>query len=118
MSATEILVILFGLFLGYWVISKLFTDSPREQGRAAPGQESYQSSHNSSNESRPWHEILNVSPRASIDEIRSSYKVLMHQYHPDKVVALGDELKALAERKSKEITAAYREAMQLHGENA
>jgi len=49
------------------------------------------------------------------EEIRRAYRVLMSQYHPDKVAALGDELKEVAERKSKEITLAYREAMQARG---
>jgi hypothetical protein len=30
MSATEILVIGFGLFIGYWVVSKLIADKPRD----------------------------------------------------------------------------------------
>ena len=39
----------------------------------------------------------------------------MGQYHPDKVAGLGVELRALAERKSKEISGAYRQAMREHG---
>jgi DnaJ-domain-containing protein 1 len=31
----------------------------------------------------------------------------MTEYHPDKVASLGPELRALAEKKSKEINAAY-----------
>ena len=117
MSVSEILVIVFGLFIGYWVVSKLFTDTPKEQRRADREQEPYQKSpQDDNNVSSPWHEMLNVSPNASVDEIRKSYKILMHQYHPDKVASLGDELKALAERKSKELTTAYRKAMQLRGE--
>jgi DnaJ like chaperone protein len=65
-----------------------------------------------------WYETLNVPPHATVEDIRQAYKVLMHQYHPDKVASLGDELKALAERKSKEITNAYRQALQLRGEGS
>lgn len=52
-----------------------------------------------------------------MDEIRRSYKTLMSQYHPDKVAELGDELKRLAERKSKEINSAYQQALSQQGEN-
>jgi DnaJ-domain-containing protein 1 len=52
-----------------------------------------------------WHDTLHVSPHASVDEIENAYRALMSQYH-------------LAERKSKEITAAYRRAMQARGMNA
>ena len=53
------------------------------------------------------HEILDVSPGASQDEIKTAYKVLAGKYHPDKVEYLGDEFKALAEEKFKEIQDAY-----------
>ena len=119
MSATEILVILFGLYVGYWVVSKLFTGDSKQQSQSNPDQQpKSETSKDSDNPSPTWHEILNVSPHATVDEIRNSYKELLHQYHPDKVAALGDELKALAERKSKEITSAYRQAMQLREVNS
>jgi hypothetical protein len=40
----------------------------------------------------------------------------MDQYHPDKAALLGDESKAQAERKSREIDAAYRQAILARGE--
>ena len=119
MSVTEILVIVFGLFLGYWVVSRLLSDAARNQKQSAAGQESHQQSATNKNEAPlAWHETLNVSPIATVDEIQAAYKTLMHQYHPDKVAALGEELKILAERKSKEINVAYHEAMRMRGERA
>lgn len=118
MSITEILVIVFGLYVGYWVVSKLFTDKPNVENQAHPGPEQEtkrEASQNNDSTLPAWYVVLNVTPYATVDEIRRAYKVLMSQYHPDKVDSLGDELKALAERKSKEITSAYREAMQLRG---
>ena len=58
-----------------------------------------------------WYEILNVAPDASTAEIKRAYRMLVSQYHPDKVATLGDELKAVAERKSTEINGAYAEAI-------
>lgn len=117
MSINEILVIVFGLFLGYWVVSKLFADSPAAASTAGKDAEPQQPTAGADAASRPWHEVLNVPANASADAIRQSYKELMQQYHPDKVAALGEELRALAERKSKEINAAYTEAMRLRGDS-
>lgn len=52
--------------------------------------------------SRDYYEILGVSRTASQDEIRSAYRKLAHQYHPDKTG--GDKE---AEEKLKEINEAY-----------
>jgi len=53
------------------------------------------------------HEILDVSPGASQEEIKAAFKQLAGKYHPDKVEHLGDEFKALAEEKFKQIQEAY-----------
>ncbi len=119
MSGIEITVVLFGLFLGYWLVSKFITDRPKNPPSSEPKQPEQEPEKKTSTQNEPsleaWHETLNVSQQATVEEIRRAYKVLMSQYHPDKVASLGDELKALAERKSKEITSAYRNAMQLRG---
>ena len=51
--------------------------------------------------------ILGVSRSASQDDIKAAYRLRMKEYHPDKVAHLGPELRALAERKAKEINEAY-----------
>jgi hypothetical protein len=110
MTLSEGAVILFGLFAGYWVVSKLFfgsppvKDEPKATGTAAaagaePG----------------WHEVLGVSAEAMPDQIREAYKHLISKYHPDKVDSLGQELKDLAKHKTQEITAAYRKGMRSRG---
>jgi len=55
------------------------------------------------------HDILDVPRDASWEEIKSAYKKLAGQYHPDKVLHLGEEFKALAEKRFKEIQDAYDE---------
>jgi hypothetical protein len=112
MSVTEAAVILFGLFAGYWVVSKLFFPSSSTYKPAEPTGTPIELT------AQPrWHEILQVSPEASARDIRDAYKHLISKYHPDKVETLGQELKELAARKSQDITAAYREGMQARGEN-
>lgn len=53
------------------------------------------------------YDLLELSATASEDEIKSRYRDLVKKYHPDKVGHLGPEFKELAEKKFKEISAAY-----------
>ena len=53
------------------------------------------------------YEVLGVPQGASQDEIKTAWRRLAKQYHPDRAAGLGPELKALAEQRMKEINAAY-----------
>jgi len=53
--------------------------------------------------------VLGVGQTASVDEIKAAYRRLANQYHPDKVLHLGEEFRILAEEKFKEIQKAYDE---------
>lgn len=53
------------------------------------------------------HEVLGVEPEATQAEVRQAYQELMRKYHPDRVANAADELRALAEKRSKQINAAY-----------
>jgi hypothetical protein len=108
MTLIEIAVIVFGLFAGYWVVSKLFFPPPKASAQinSAPAPDTLPR----------WNDILQVSASASAPEIRDAYKHLISKYHPDKVDSLGQELKDLAAQKSQAITAAYQEGMRARGE--
>jgi preprotein translocase subunit Sec63 len=106
MSGTEIIVFVVFLLLGYWIVFAFL-----ERKRKPHPTESQPATQN-------WHHVLSVDANASVEQIRAAYQILMSQYHPDKVESLGQELRELAERKSKEITVAYREAMRSHGMGA
>jgi uncharacterized membrane protein YkvA (DUF1232 family) len=58
---------------------------------------------------RDPHKVLGIERGASQDEIKSAYRRLAIKYHPDKLGHLGDEFKALAEKRFKEIQVAYQE---------
>jgi DnaJ like chaperone protein len=129
MTLSEGAVILFGLFAGYWVVSKLFFGPPPTKGAPKPagtapaggaadpaaGAEPAGGAESTARAVPGWHEILGVSAEATAEQVREAYKHLISKYHPDKVDALGQELRDLAERKTQEITAAYRGAMRSRG---
>ncbi len=53
------------------------------------------------------YEILGIDSSASGEEIQAAYKARMHEYHPDKVAHLGEELQMVAHRKAVEIQRSY-----------
>ena len=53
------------------------------------------------------YQILGIDASASGKEIQAAYKARMHEYHPDKVAHLGEELQKVAHRKAVEIQQAY-----------
>ena len=54
-----------------------------------------------------FYAILGLKPGADKDTIKKAYRKLSMKYHPDKVSHLGEEFRAVAEEKMKEINAAY-----------
>lgn len=117
MSPNEVLVVVvFGL-IGYWIVSALISPNRNsaqgESHASEPGDRNSQGSknnssvHNSEDMATNWFNILDVPQTASSEMITSAYKRKISQYHPDKVASLGDELKDLAEAKSKQINTAY-----------
>jgi DnaJ like chaperone protein len=119
MSTTEILISVGGVFFGYWIVSRLIVDKPKvrpapDAARESPGEDPREPAKREA----AWHEVLDVAPDASTAEIKRAYRMLVSQYHPDKVATLGDELKAVAERKSMQINVAYAEAMRIRGDGA
>jgi hypothetical protein len=53
--------------------------------------------------------VLGLTEFATLAEAKLAYRNTVKQYHPDKVAHLGPELRDVAERKTKEIVAAYDE---------
>ena len=63
----------------------------------------------------PWYVVLDVDRSASRAAITAAYRSRISQYHPDKVARMGPEIRALAEKKSAEINAAYEAALRNPG---
>jgi DnaJ like chaperone protein len=95
--------------IGYAVVSFLMRGSRSSDGEKKQDQ----SDTKSGTKILQWFEVLEVSPSASIDEIKLAYRKKISGYHPDRVASLAQELRELAEERSKAINEAYRIAMLL-----
>lgn len=51
--------------------------------------------------------VLGLDPGASDEKIERTWRQLMGKYHPDRVAGAADEIRALAELRSREINSAY-----------
>ena len=59
-----------------------------------------------------YYKILEVDKKASIDEIKKSYRKLVMKYHPDKLQGVSDDIVKLANEKFLSIQEAYEKIMQ------
>lgn len=56
---------------------------------------------------RDAYQVLGLGPRASRDDVRAAYRRLARRWHPDLHATAGPELRLDAERRMKELNAAY-----------
>ena len=97
-----IVIVLLYRYVTKYLARRRAAGKPAGMGRAETSQSP---GHN--NRPKTPYEVLGVSPGATKEQIRSAYRKLANQYHPDKVAHLGRELQELAEKRFKEIQEAY-----------
>lgn len=121
MSGTEIVVVIGGLVLGYWIMA-VFVPSFWDRDPPVDGGPQRADDHPDRDADRSfdappdivrWFEVLEISESSSLEQITTAYKRLIRRYHPDLVAQTGRELRELAEVKSKEINVAYDIALKL-----
>jgi len=129
MKFNDIVIICIFAFIGYLVVASIInTLQERKSSRAENNNgdgirhDSAASNNDTNSSASPlkprtliWHEVLNIPESATLDQIKSAYKRLITQYHPDKVADMAKEIRDLAEVRSKEINAAYEHAIKLRG---
>jgi DnaJ like chaperone protein len=52
--------------------------------------------------------LFGLDKAATFEQVRATYRELVKSYQPDKLAHLGQELRRVAEMKTKEINTAYR----------
>lgn len=97
MSTTELFTAILGLALGYGLIAR-WIGQRRAEGPSPVNDEWVRAK---------WPEILGVSPNASVEVIKTAYRLQAEQYRPEKTHGLAPELRSLAIRKTQELDAAY-----------
>ncbi|MBV6305682.1 J domain-containing protein [Candidimonas humi] len=119
MSGYEIVIVVICLFVGYWAMSKVMGSKDKPQQTASDKTENNSKPNEpppNTNKQEQWWEILKIDRNAPIEQIQIAYKQQIQQYHPDKVNSLGEELRKLAEEKSKAINMAYQEGLKERGQ--
>jgi hypothetical protein len=53
---------------------------------------------------RPWWQVLGIPEGSTLDEVKVAYCTKVKQYHPDKVIGLGEEFRSLPMSKPKRST--------------
>ncbi len=94
-------MVLFGLALGHLYDMGLFNRRPPRE--AAP---------KTPRAGDPY-VVLGVSSSASDAEIEQAYRRMISEYHPDRVSNAAKEIRALAEKRAREINGAYEEIKRL-----
>jgi hypothetical protein len=59
---------------------------------------------------KEWWDVLGISENATIEDANKAYRLLIKQYHPDRLVGLADEFIQLAEQRSRELNEALEQA--------
>jgi DnaJ like chaperone protein len=63
------------------------------------------------------YKVLEVSPDATNDELKTAYRKMAVKYHPDKVAHLGGDIQKAAKEKFQQLNAAYEEIKKQRGIN-
>jgi DnaJ-class molecular chaperone len=87
------------------------TDVTEPTGSSASGSKSRTESRPQAKPVSPKgpYEILGIRPGATLDEVTQAYRQEAQRNHPDKVATMAPEFRELAEKRMKEINAAYQE---------
>jgi len=113
MSVLAIVILVAAAALGYLLFFRRPSQSPGG-GAAGPDSEPVFASTDMTLQRR-WHDVLGVSPSASVAELRAAYNKLNGGYAPEKLAALEGAARERAEMAAAELSLAYRRGLQVRG---
>jgi hypothetical protein len=110
-TAVDVVVVVVGLLFGYRLVANYLSPNvgDRRESVQRPTPKSLLP------QTPSWFAVLGVSENASIADIERAYRAKINQYHPDKVAQMGEDIRQLAEAKSKEINVADETALKWRG---
>ena len=100
MEAFELIAIVVFFLIGYWLVDFVWPNKKAAAAAATAGE--------------PWHQVLGVSPDASIEQIREAYERKSAENHPDRAGPESREAALLATRK---VNDAFEQAMRARSGN-
>ena len=112
MSGLGLVLLVIGLSSLFLFVVRLVREAsmraePRSNGNSGRNRSHASRRDGQSSRAPTPYEVLQVRRGASRAEITSAYRRLVQQYHPDKMANMAVEFRELAERRMKEINAAY-----------
>jgi hypothetical protein len=125
MADNDLLILAFGLFLGYWIVFNLFGShdagqedqvrdqpaNPQTAGIAAQNAESSQLSEPSKTKPLSCHDILGIKPDASFEAIHLAYRQLAEPRSGEGIAKLSESERHIASEELVKIDHAYSEAL-------
>lgn len=103
MEGFELIAVVVFFLIGYWIVDFFW---PKRKG-AAEGQAPAQAAQ----AGEPWHQVLGVSPDASVDQIREAYLRKSAEHHPDRALDQGPEAREAALAMTRKLNDAFEAAM-------
>jgi DnaJ-domain-containing protein 1 len=99
MVSSEVLVTVLAGFIGFiviWYLMGLITDKFSTAPAPPPPQSRAE-----------WADVLGVAPDASPDDVKRAYLQKIEEFAPDRLAALGPEMRKLAEERLQQINLAF-----------
>ncbi|MBU3580778.1 DnaJ domain-containing protein [Polynucleobacter sp. AP-Capit-er-40B-B4] len=111
MSSNDWYVVIVLALVGYWGTSAVIRFFKKENDWTSAQSNSGERASPPDKSDGAWYLVLDLPSSASMDEVKAAYKRKISMYHPDKVSTMGPEFNEIAQRKTKQINAAYDEAI-------
>ena len=107
-------LVILGFLVRFFYLQKKKRDAFRkyyQNDQSAANENAFREHADGRDSSNQWdpYRVLGIESGASQEDLKHAFRRLAGKYHPDKVAYLGEEFRALAEKRFKEIQRAYDE---------